>query len=96
MALTRRTRCFLGTGGYELSRSTHDFASGASSFRRVTPPPSQVSLREFRGTEIASPAPRERGGLSRSETPSFGVAPLFTWSSARVSLATSRGLSTPR
>lgn len=42
----------------------------------------QVGLRGAHGIKIASPDPRERDGLSRPETPSFGTAPLFGRSSS--------------
>jgi len=55
-------------------------------WRLVTPrdtlPPSQVGLRATRRIETASPVPRERYGLPRSETPSFGTTPDFASSSS--------------
>ena len=50
--------------------------------RRVTPPPSQDSLRDDRWIETASTASREGDGFTRSEMPSSASSPRFARSSS--------------
>jgi len=82
LALTLGRSCLLGNRSQNAVSLHSRLCLWRPVTPQVTPPPLQVGLRGARGIEIASPVSRERDGLPRSETPSFGTAPLFVRSSS--------------